>query len=1035
MKKILIPVMIYLIGCNFLFAQLPGKFGESKANLQKIDLKKIEALQSNKTIDLSEFNKMTALLKTSNNKTNFFRNGTPLALKTSPVSLSQLLSLKKMSAESGDDPLIKWNERNGTPAFIKFSLSGKTLRKAQLGVESRKSAAISFLNSYKTLLKLENPAEELIPLKTEVESGGMAHIKYQQYYKGIKVWGGNLNVQIDPYGNILTISGRYEATPNNLEVSAYSLTNSQAVTIASDNLKYSGKNYADPQSEKIIYFDAKNRARLAYFVELKPTMLDLIYYFIDGETGEIIHKYNNTKTDGPVIGSGTDLMGKTRSLNLFQKGNQYYMIDASKDMYNAAGSQIPDNPKGAITILDLKNAEHTQNSQFYYLISNSTTGWPQNAVSLSYALSTSYDYYKNIHSIKSWDNNGMNVYGVVNLGQNYLNAYSTGPALFFGNGDNQSYTDFTKSIDIIAHEYGHSVTTYHSNLEYQYQSGALNESYSDYSGTMVEFFADQNTANWLIGENSVAAAAGKIAGRDMANPANPQVMDRLPTKMSEYMNLTADQDHGGVHINCGIPNRAIYLMSQSLGRDKMEKIVYRAFTKYLTQKSQFIDFRIAAIQAAKDLYPGAGYETQIGQAFDLVEIFDGTGTQAPGEIPPVSGQDYIMMLGSDGRIYRAKSTIPFDQNSLKAYSAVAKNKPSITEDGAFIAFVGFDNNIYLIRTSDEFFVKVTTDGKWNNVALSPRGEYIAAIPDPNYEPSKIYIINVNTSSVETRTLYLPNTSENNAQTYAYYADIVDFSIDGNYLLYDCYSVKKLQTGALIDTWEIMLMRRNDGAIVRVFPPTEDGVLVGNPSFANTKENIIAFDLVDARDQNNPKCYVSTYDMFAGTLGLIRDNSNWLGHPSFSPNDKKVALQTKGTNGQSTNLSQINMAADGLNATQSSLNGYVTNALTPVWYATGSRPVSVNEPKDDQPKSFELLGSYPNPFNSTATIKYYIPKATNVKIEIYNLIGNKVKELFSGRQESGYHHVLWEASNTASGAYYCRMSTPEVVKTIKLVLVK
>lgn len=1032
MKKFLWLFLFFLIGSGYILGQLPGKFGEARKNIEKIDLKKLQ--ENGNLINTSILKQFSSIIKPGLNSNQ--NKGDNLQLKSSPVSLSQLLSLKSLSKEYDDNIKIRWNERNGTVSFMEISQNANKLSKTQASLEVKKSNAINFITKYSTLFKLDNPERELKFVKSEIEDNGRTHLKYQQYYNELRVWGSEINIHLDAYGNVQLVNGRYEETPNIINGLVYSISQDNAISIAMRDLNVGTRHYSPPSSEKVVYYDLKNKPHLAFFVELKPTFIDIVYYFIDGLTGEVIHKYNNTKTDGPILGSGVDLLGKTRQLNLYQIGSNYYMIDVSKDMFVAQGSQFPDNPKGAITVLDLKNAEHTENSQFYFVISNSTNIWPQNAVSLSYALSKSYDYYKNIHGIKSWDNNGMNIYGVVNLGQNYLNAYSTGPVLFFGNGDNQKYTDFTKSIDIIGHEYGHSVTTYHSNLEYQFQSGALNEAYSDYSGTMIEYYEDPNNANWLIGEKSIAAPSGKIAGRDMANPANSQVMDQLPTKMSEYMNLTADQDHGGVHINCGIINRAIYLIAQSIGRDKMEKIIYRAYTKYLTQKSQFIDLRLAAIQSAKDLYPGAGYEVQIGQAFDMVEIFDGTGTKPPQEIPPVTGQDYILMLSTaDGRIYRVKSTVPFDQSSLYAFNAIAKNKPSVTEDGSYITFVGQDGNIYIISVKENKFYQVTTDGKWNNVAISPKADYIAAIPNPNYEPSKMYIISVNTSTVEAKTLYLPNTSENNAITYAYYADIVDFSINGEYLLYDCYSAKKLQTGGIIDTWEIMLMRRADGTIVRVFPPTEDGVLVGNPTFANTKENIIAFDLVDARNPNNVICYVCTYNLFSSELGLISENSNWIGHPSFSPDDKKVVFQTKGLDGVSTNLSQITMSSDGLNAVQSSKVGWITNAMAPVWYATGSRPNSVEKIESDIPKSYELLSSYPNPFNSTANIRYYLPKRTKVKIEIYNLIGNKIKELFNGESEEGYHNLLWNADNVASGTYICRMTTPETAKITKLVLIK
>ena len=644
MKQLLTVLFTLLLISGSLKSQQTNKFSESKKNLGKIDLTKLQ--QNSRNVNISELSKMAAIIKASSKSSGQTSPVNSLNFKTSPLSLEQLLLLKDMNKDIDGTSKITWNKRNGTPSFIQLSPSGNKLMKAQLNLEGRKTAAISFLSQYKNLLKLKNPADELNLIKTEIETNGLTHFKYQQCYKGIKVWGCFLFAHLSGNGTMQSINGNYQITPSSLEEVSFNIPPNSAIDISKTDLCFNKNYYSEPTAEKIIYFDNNNDPHLAYHVELRPTMIDDIYYFIDAVSGKIIHKYNNTKTDGPITGSAADLLGKTRNINLFQKGSQYYLIDASKDMYDAAGSLLPDNPKGTITILDLKNADQSQSSQYYYLTSNSPTGWAQNAVSLSYALSTAYDYYKSIHGIKSWDNSGMNIFGVINLGTNYLNAYSTGPALFFGNGDNKSYQDFTRALDIVGHEYGHSVTTYNSNLEYQSQSGALNEAYSDYSGSMVEFYTNPTGANWLIGEDAVVTTSGKIAGRDMANPANQQVMDQLPTKMSEYMTLATDQDNGGVHINCGIPSKAFYLIAQSLGREKMEKIIYRAYTKYLTQQSQFVDLRIAAIQSAADLYPGSGYEAQVGQAFDAVEIFSGNGTKPPKDIPAVTGDDYILYVGS-----------------------------------------------------------------------------------------------------------------------------------------------------------------------------------------------------------------------------------------------------------------------------------------------------------------------------------------------------------------------------------------------------
>ena len=326
-----------------------------------------------------------------------------------------------------------------------------------------------------------------------------------------------------------------------------------------------------------------------------------------------------------------------------------------------------------------------------------------------------------------------------------------------------------------------------------------------------------------------------------------------------------------------------------------------------------------------------------------------------------------MLVPEQNTILKTRPTVSYPSGTPFGYNLLTKNKPSITEDGKLLVFVGTDNNIYLYVDSSLEKYQITTDGKWHNVAISRKGDYIAAIPDPTYEPSKIYILNTNTAAVEAKTLYIPNTSENSAPSYAYYADIVDFSIGDEYLIYDCYSIKTLQSGALLDTWEIMLMRRSDGSIVSVFPPQADGIMVGNPSFANTKKYLFAFDLMDARVPTIPNYYISTYNMFTGELGLIF-TGNGIGFPAFSPNDKKAVYQIYGADGITPNLYQIEMTADGMNGVDSKRVYFGGSICYPEWYATGSRPVSVEKTEETKPRNYELMNSYPNPFNSTATIK-------------------------------------------------------------------
>jgi hypothetical protein len=78
--------------------------------------------------------------------------------------------------------------------------------------------------------------------------------------------------------------------------------------------------------------------------------------------------------------------------------------------------------------------------------------------------------------------------------------------------------------------------------------------------------------------------------------------------------------------------------------------------------------------------------------------------------------------------------------------------------------------------------------------------------------------------------------------------------------------------------------------------------------------------------------------------------------------------------------------------------------------------AVNE-KHSDPKSFVLYQNYPNPFNPITTIKYIIPVQSQVKVIIYNSIGEKITELVNSNQKAGSYQLSWDAENVSSGIYF------------------
>jgi len=88
----------------------------------------------------------------------------------------------------------------------------------------------------------------------------------------------------------------------------------------------------------------------------------------------------------------------------------------------------------------------------------------------------------------------------------------------------------------------------------------------------------------------------------------------------------------------------------------------------------------------------------------------------------------------------------------------------------------------------------------------------------------------------------------------------------------------------------------------------------------------------------------------------------------------------------------------------------------------------------KPESFHLSQNYPNPFNPVTTISYQLPAASMIDLSIYNILGQKVATLVSGKQPAGVYKVEWDATGLASGVYFYRLSTDNgFMQTRKLIL--
>jgi Zn-dependent metalloprotease len=228
-----------------------------------------------------------------------------------------------------------------------------------------------------------------------------------------------------------------------------------------------------------------------------------------------------------------------------------------------------------------------------------------------------YDFYSRIFARNSLDDRGMSLISSVHLGRNFNNAFWNGEQMAYGDGDGSLFVRFTKALDVVGHELTHGVVTHTCNLQYQGESGALNEHFADVMGTLVSQWRARQTAKqatWAIGAEIMGpGTTAKCLRTFKDQPAyqgDPLLGDDPQPKYLKDK-YTGSDDYGGVHINSGIPNHAFYLVATELGGQAWVKagMIWYKTLRALNQSSDFAQMVTQTEASALTLY-GAGSTEQ-----------------------------------------------------------------------------------------------------------------------------------------------------------------------------------------------------------------------------------------------------------------------------------------------------------------------------------------------------------------------------------------------------------------------------------------
>lgn len=479
----------------------------------------------------------------------------------------------------------------------------------------RDDAQLDELNFFPTLKKCFGlPSDYNVRLlRTEKDQLGYEHSRYQLTVNGVPVNDAILILHMQN-GKVTKYNGYL---PKNLNVSTTpAVSETGAIQTALNLVSASKYRWQDTQDGSIDFsFYPKgelcivqgyneigtNAAHLAWKLDIfavKPLSREYIY--VDAQTGAIVRRDNRIENANTNSTAVTVYRG-SRAIVADSYNGSYRLRETTRGNGISTYNMHKGTSYGAAT--DFTNATTTWN--------NVNTNKDQYAGDAHWGAEMTMDFYQNRCGRNGIDGNGFALKLYVHYDNNYVNAFWDGSEMNFGDG-NTTYSPLT-SLDITGHEISHGLTQFTANLNYQNESGAMNEAFSDIMGTAVEWYADSTRGNWNIGED---------IGTAFRSMSAPKTHQQPNTYGGQYW-YTGTQDNGGVHTNSGVENFWYYLLSMGgsgtndnnnaynvtgLGRTKATAIAFRMQTVYLVSTSQYADARFYAIQAATDLYGACSQE-------------------------------------------------------------------------------------------------------------------------------------------------------------------------------------------------------------------------------------------------------------------------------------------------------------------------------------------------------------------------------------------------------------------------------------------
>lgn len=457
-------------------------------------------------------------------------------------------------------------------------------------LESRPGDPVLSTDLAPVLAAFRLTAADVTLVRHDIDRNGNHYLLYTQTFNGLDVIGGDLMVQIDVKGTIVTVNGTARGDIRTT-LGKQDIGESAALARIAANARFAGMSQED--TRRVYVITAEGAIHQAYEtivtgVRGDDPVRDKVFVSVD--TGQIVAVH-------PQI-----FFARNRKVHSANHGT------------TLPGTLLRGEGQAPVTDIDV-NAVYGATGAFY-------------------------DAYKTFWNRDSYDDAGATLVSSVHYGVNYCNLFWNGTQMVYGDGlPSAGCLPLARAVDMTAHELTHAVTERESALIYSGESGGLNESISDAFGAFVEAWVDGGKTGTL----AVSADTWKI-GEDVLPPAIRYMND--PAADGDSLDFwTSGAGSVDVHYSSGIGNLAFYLMSQGgthprgkstvhvtgIGMDKAIRVLYEMNTYIMSPSTNYLAARNAALVAAANVGLTPAERDSVQNAWAAV----GVGAPAPSGASPI----------------------------------------------------------------------------------------------------------------------------------------------------------------------------------------------------------------------------------------------------------------------------------------------------------------------------------------------------------------------------------------------------------------